>query len=216
MLAVEVGDHEDRGQDAREQRAESGALGAHLRETEVAVDEDPVEADVGQVGDDRDDHLDLRVAHALEELLEGEEEHDEGHAQDKHPVVGDGHVDDVDRLPHLVEQRDGGVLQRADGEAQHREEEDAVLKQRGRAAPVSLRVELPDEGREAEGHADRGDEEDEEDRSAERYGGQRRGVVASVTADHDVVGDLYEDLPQLGHHDGQGQFQIGFVLLFVG
>ena len=41
-------------------------------------------------------------------------------------------------------------------------------------------------------------------------------VVASVTADHDVVGDLYEDLPQLGHHDGQGQFQIGFVLLFVG
>ena len=47
-------------------------------------------------------------------------------------------------------------------------------------------------------------------------GGQRRGVVASVTADHDVVGDLYEDLPQLGHHDGQGQFQIGFVLSFVG
>ena len=44
----------------------------------------------------------------------------------------------------------------------------------------------------------------------------RRGVVASVTADHDVVGDLYEDLPQLGHHDGQGQFQIGFVLSFVG
>lgn len=42
------------------------------------------------------------------------------------------------------------------------------------------------------------------------------GVVASVTADHDVVGDLYEDLPQLGHHDGQGQFQIGFVLSFVG
>ena len=40
--------------------------------------------------------------------------------------------------------------------------------------------------------------------------------VASVTADHDVVGDLYEDLPQLGHHDGQGQFQIGFVLSFVG
>ena len=39
---------------------------------------------------------------------------------------------------------------------------------------------------------------------------------ASVTADHDVVGDLYEDLPQLGHHDGQGQFQIGFVLSFVG
>ena len=60
------------------------------------------------------------------------------------------------------------------------------------------------------------DEEDEEDRAAERSGGQRRGVVASVTADHDVVGDLYEDLPQLGHHDGQGQFQIGFVLLFVG
>ena len=41
-------------------------------------------------------------------------------------------------------------------------------------------------------------------------------VAASVTADHDVVGDLYEDLPQLGHHDGQGQFQIGFVLSFVG
>ena len=61
-----------------------------------------------------------------------------------------------------------------------------------------------------------GDEEDEEDRAAERSGGQRRGVVASVTADHDVVGDLYEDLPQLGHHDGQGQFQIGFVLSFVG
>ena len=52
--------------------------------------------------------------------------------------------------------------------------------------------------------------------AAEGGGGQRRGVVASVTADHDVVGDLYEDLPQLGHHDGQGQFQIGFVLSFVG
>ena len=37
---------------------------------------------------------------------------------------------------------------------------------------------------------------DEGDRAAGRSGGQRRkGVVASVTADHDVVGDLYEDLP---------------------
>ena len=43
------------------------------------------------------------------------------------------------------------------------------------------------------------------------------GVGSSLrNGDHDVVGDLYEDLPQLGHHDGQGQFQIGFVLSFVG
>ena len=95
-------------------------------------------------------------------------------------------------------------------------EHQAVLQVLRRFATVALGVEFADQGREAQCDADAGDEEDEEDRAAERSGGQQRGVVASVTADHDVVGDLYEDLPQLGHHDGQGQFQIGFVLSFVG
>jgi len=42
------------------------------------------------------------------------------------------------------------------------------------------------------------------------------GAAPPAPAAQDVAGDLYEDLPQLGHHDGQGQFQIGFVLSFVG
>ncbi len=75
---------------------------------------------------------------------------------------------------------------------------------------------LPDERGHADGDADRGDEEDEEDRAAERYGGQRRGVAAAVAADHEVVGDLREDLSHLGQHDGQRQPQIGAVLSLYG
>ena len=116
----------------------------------------------------------------------------------------------------MVHQRNDGVLHGGYRHAQQSVEENAVLEQSRRFLAVALRVEFAHERRHAQCDADGGDEEDEEDGAAERHGGQRRGVVASVTADHDVVGDLYEDLPQLGHHDGQGQFQIGFVLSFVG
>lgn len=61
-----------------------------------------------------------------------------------------------------------------------------------------------------------GDEEDEEDRAAERHGGQRQRIVAAELSHHGVVGELHQNLPYLRQHDGQGQFQIGFVLSFVG
>ena len=208
-------DDQGGGQHAREQRAQSGALGAHLRKTETSVDEDRVEADVRQVGQDRHDHFDLRVADALEKLLEGEEQHHERHAEDEHPVVGNGHFDHLDGLFEVVHQRDDGILHAGHDQSQQRVEEDAVLEQGGRADPVLLGVKLPHEGREAQRHADGGDEEDEEHGAAERHGGQRRGVAASVAADHQVVGDLREDLPQLCQHHGQRQPQVGFVLLFV-
>ncbi len=51
--------------------------------------------------------------------------------------------------------------------------------------------------------------------AAERHGGQRHGVVAAVAADHQVVGYLRENLAQLRQYDGQGQFQIGLVLIFI-
>ena len=63
--AVKVADHQHRGDDARHQRAQARALGAHLGKSVAAVDEHPVEADVREVGRDRDEHLDLRVAHAF-------------------------------------------------------------------------------------------------------------------------------------------------------
>ena len=185
-------------------------------ESEVAVDENPVQADVHQVAENHHDHFDPGVSDAFEELLEGEEEHDERHAVSQQLVIRYGHIDHFDGLSHVVHQRDDGQLEPADQKSQQSIEHQAVLQVLRRFATVALGVEFADQGREAQCDADAGDEEDEEDRAAERSGGQRRGVVASVTADHDVVGDLYEDLPQLGHHDGQGQFQIGFVLSFVG
>ena len=87
--AAEVADHQDRHQDAREQRAEAGTLGAHRLEPEAAVDEYPVETHVGEVGQDGDHHFDLRVADPFQELFEGEKEHDGSHAVSQHPVVGD-------------------------------------------------------------------------------------------------------------------------------
>jgi len=44
--AVKVADHQHRGDDARHQRAQARALGAHLGKSVAAVDEHPVEADV--------------------------------------------------------------------------------------------------------------------------------------------------------------------------
>ena len=213
--AVKVADHQHRGDDARHQRAQARALGAHLGKSVAAVDEDPVEADVGQVGDDRDRHFDLRVAHAFEELFEGEEQHDERHAVNQHLVVGDGHIDHFGGLAEMIEQRDGGILHDGHRQAEQSVEEDAVLQQSRRFLAVALRVEFAHEGRHAQCDADGGDEEDEEDRAAERHGSQRRGVAASVAADHQVVGDLREDLPQLCQHHGQRQPQVGFVLVFV-
>lgn len=214
-VAAEVADDQGGGQHAREQRAQSGALGAHLRKTETSVDEDRVEADVRQVGQDRHDHFDLRVADALEELLEREEQHHERHAEDEHPVVGNGHFDHLDGLFEVVHQRDDGILHAGHDQSQQRVEEDAVLEQGGRADPVLLGVKLPHEGREAQRHADGGDEEDEEHGAAERHGGQRRGVVASVAADHEVVGHLRENLSHLRQHDRQRQPQVLPVLLPV-
>ena len=213
--AVKVADHQHRGDDARQQRAEARAFGAHLGESVAAVDEDPVEADVGQVGDDRDRHFDLRVAHAFEELFEGEEQHDERHAVNQHLVVGDGHIDHFGGLAEMIEQRDGGILHDGHRQAEQSVEEDAVLQQARRFFAVALGVEFAHEGRHAECDADGGDEEDEEDRAAERHGSQRRGVVSAVTADHEVVGELRQDLAQLREHHGQRQPQVGLVLVFV-
>ena len=215
MAVVEVADHQDRGDDAREQRTQPGTLGTHFGEPEAAVDEHRVEADVGHVGDDRHDHLDLGVAHAFEKLLECEEEHDERHAEYQHLVVGDGHVDDLDRLAEVVHERDDRILYGGHREPEQRVEQDAVLQQPGRLLAVALRVEFAHEGRHAQRDADGGDEKDEEHRPAERYGGQRHGIVAAVAADHQVVGHLREDLSQLRQYDGQGQPQVGFVLVFV-
>ena len=216
VAAAEVADHQYRSDDAREQRAHARAHGAHFAEPEVAVDEQPVEPDVGDIGDDRHRHLDLRVAHPFEELLEGEEEHQEGHADHQQPVVGDGHADHVDGLSEPVEQRRGDPLREPEPDAQQRVEDDGVLQQIARSAAVALCVEFADEGREAQRDAHRRDEDDEEDRAAERHGGQRRGIVAAVAADHYVVGELREDLPQLRQHDGQGQPEVGLVLRFIG
>ena len=215
VAAVKVADHPDRGDDARQQRAEARAFGAHLGESVAAVDEDPVEADVGQVGDDRDRHFDFRVAHAFEELFEGEEQHDERHAVNQHLVVGDGHIDHFGGLAEMVEQRDGGILHDGHRQAEQSVEEDAVLQQARRFLAVALGVEFAHEGRHAECDADGGDEEDEEDRAAERHGSQRRGVVSAVAADHKVVGELRQDLAQLREHHGQRQPQVGLVLVFV-
>ena len=215
VAVVEVADHQDRGDDAREQRTQPGTLGTHFGEPEAAVDEHRVEADVGHVGDDRHDHLDLGVAHAFEKLLECEEEHDERHAEYQHLVVGDGHVDDLDRLAEVVHERDDRILYGGHREPEQRVEQDAVLQQPGRLLAVALRVEFAHEGRHAQRDADGGDEKDEEHRPAERYGGQRHRIVAAVAADHQVVGHLREDLSQLRQYDGQGQPQVGFVLVFV-
>ena len=121
-----------------------------------------------------------------------------------------------DRLAEVVHERDDRILYGGHREPEQRVEQDAVLQQPGRLLAVALRVEFAHEGRHAQRDADGGDEEDEEYRAAERYGGQRHGVVAAVAADHQVVGHLREDLSQLRQYDGQGQFQIGFVLSFVG
>ena len=213
--AVKVADHQHRGDDARHQRAQARALGAHLGKSVAAVDEHPVEADVREVGRDRDEHLDLRVAHAFEELFEGEEQHDERRAVNQHLVVGDGHIDHFGGLAEMIEQRDGGILHDGHRQAEQSVEEDAVLQQARRFFAVALGVEFAHEGRHAECDADGGDEEDEEDRAAERHGSQRRGVVSAVTADHEVVGELRQDLAQLREHHGQRQPQVGLVLVFV-
>ena len=114
----------------------------------------------------------------------------------------------------MVHQRDDGVLHGGHRHAQQSVEENAVLEQSRRFLAVALRVEFAHEGRHAQCDADGGDEEDEEDGAAERHGG-RRGVAASVAADHEVVGDLREDLAQLREHHGQRQPQVGLVLVFV-
>ena len=225
LFFVEIADNHDRHGDARSEGAEPRTRGTQFFESEVAVDENPVQADVHQVAENHHDHFDPGVSDAFEELLEGKEKHDERHAVSQQLVIRYGHIDHFDGLSHVVHQRDDGQLEAADQESQQCVEHHAVLQVLRRFVSVALGVEFADQRREAQCDADAGDEEDEEDMlqgkfeqpvQRERSGGQRRGVVASVTADHDVVGDLYEDLPQLGHHDGQGQFQIGFVLLFVG
>ncbi len=192
--------HQEGEQGPREQRSQTGTLGAHLPEPAMAVDEHPVQSHVQRVAENRGDHLDLRVPDPFEELLEGEEEHGEGHAVEDHAVVGDSHVDHLAGLPHVVEQRGDGVeqagCQQADAEIEHQ----TALQQLGRAFAVALGVEFADQGRQPEGDAYGGDEEDEEDGAAERYGSQRQRVAAAVAADHQVVGELHQHLPQLGEN----------------
>ena len=103
-----------------------------------------------------------------------------------------------------------------DDRTEQRVKDDAAVQVERGTDAVALRIERSDQRREPQRDADRGDEEDEKDGSAERDGGQRRGVVASEAAHHQVVGHLDENLPELGEHDRQSQFQVGLVLLLIG
>lgn len=126
--------------------AEPRTCGAQFFESEVAVDENPVQADVHQVAENHHDHFDPGVSDAFEELLEGEEEHDERHAVSQQLVIRYGHIDHFDGLSHVVHQRDDGQLEPADQKSQQSIEHQAVLQVLRRFATVALGVEFADQG----------------------------------------------------------------------
>ena len=128
-------------------------------------------------------------------MLEGEEEHDERHAEYQHLVVGNGHVDDLDGLAEVVHERDDGILYGGHREPEQRVEQDAVLQQPGRLLAVALRVEFPHEGRHAQRDADGGDEEDEEDMSMSRS--SRTGGAGSASAAQTASRKPSNDTPVL-------------------
>ncbi len=140
----------------------------------------------------------MGVADPFQELLECEKEHDEGHAVCQQSVVGQRHIDHFDRLPEVIEQRNAGQLQDGRRNAEQRIEKDAVLEQGCRFLPVALRVQFADEGCQPHRHADGRDEEDESDRAAESDRGERQGIIAAVAAHHDIIGQLGQNLADLG------------------
>ena len=96
--------------------------------------------DVHQVAENHHDHFDPGVSDAFEELLEGEEEHDERHAVSQQLVIRYGHIDHFDGLSHVVHQRDDGQLEPADQKSQQSIEHQAVLQVLRRFATVALGV----------------------------------------------------------------------------
>ncbi len=215
VARAEVADHQQRRHHTGQQRSQAGPRGAHFGHTETAVDEDPVEPDVGEVRDDGYDEFRMGVADALQKLFEGKKEHDERHTVGQQPIVRQCHVDHLDRLSEAVEQRDAGQLQEGRNDAEQRVEQDAVLKQDGRIAAVALGEQFADERRQPHRHADGRNEKDEGDRAAERDRREGYGVIAAVLADHDVVGQLGQYLADLGQYDRQRQPDIGCVLRSV-
>ena len=188
---------------------------SHRFETAMSEDEDPVQHDVHQVASDDDHHRHDGVAHPFEKLLEREEEHDGRHTESHEPVIGNRQVDHLGGLSHAIHERNDGQLHGGDQKTQHGVEDHGVFEIIRRTALVALREPLAHERGQPQRQPHSGDEEDEEDRAAERHGSQRRGVVSAVAADHEVVGELRQDLAQLREHHGQRQPQVGLVLVFV-
>ena len=215
VARTEVTDHQQRRHDAGQQRSQTGSRGAHFGHAEMPVDEHPVEPDIGEVRDDGYDEFRMGVADALQELFEGEKEHDERHAVRQQPIVGQCHIDHLDRLPEAIKQRNAGQLQEGRNDAEQRVEQDAVLKQDGRIATVALGEKLADERRQPHRHADGRDEKDEGNRAAESDCREGYGIIAAILADHDVIGQLGQYLADLGQYDRQCQPDIGGVLRSV-
>ena len=168
-----------------------------------------------QVASDDDHHRHDGVAHPFEKLLEREEEHDGRHTESHEPVIGNRQVDHLGGLSHAIHERNDGQLHGGDQKTQHGVEDHGVFEIIRRTALVALREPLAHERGQPQRQPHSGDEEDEEDRAAERHGGQRQRIVAAELSHHGVVGELHQNLPHLRQHDGQGQFQIGPILFLI-
>ena len=215
LAAVEIPNGDERHGDARNERRHARTRRSHRFETAMSEDEDPVQHDVHQVASDDDHHRHDGVAHPFEKLLEREEEHDGRHTESHEPVIGNRQVDHLGGLSHAIHERNDGQLHGGNQKTQHGVEDHGVFEIIRRTALVALREPLAHERGQPQRQPHSGDEEDEEDRAAERHGGQRQRIVAAELSHHGVVGELHQNLPHLRQHDGQGQFQIGPILFLI-
>lgn len=208
-VAQKIGQHHQRHADPRDQRRQTGARRAHFGEPALAVDQQIVEPYVDRVRSQHDDHRRARIAHAFQKLLESAVHHERHDRPRQIAEIGPRLSDDLGRLPHPVHQSLQPQQQRQQDDSGRGIQHERILKQSGRAAQIALGVRLADQRRQPQRNAHAPEHEDDEHGSAERHAGQRQ---RAQPADHRVVGQLHDDLPDLRQHHRHGQRQVLPVL----
>ena len=178
-------------------------------EPALAVDQQIVEPDVDRVRGQHDHHRRARITHAFQKLLESAIHHERHDRPRQIAEIGSRLGDDLGRLPHPVHQSLQPQQQRQQDDSGRGIQHERILEQSGRPAQIALGIRLADQWRQPQRNAHTPEHEDDEHGSAERHAGQRQ---SAQPADHRVVGQLHDDLPDLRQHHRYGQRQILPVL----
>ena len=201
---------EQRQPNGQEPPADGGGPGgadrAHRRESELPVDQDPVEQDVGQVGEHNHDDDRTQPAERLQALAEHDEEKERQNARREAHAVGGGQRHHVRGLAEQRENRGSGCEQDRARDRQKKREDDAPLyatRHRGRVTrPEGLGHDRIEHHQRA--HAEHGRHEE-----VEVAQGHRREPLGRDMADHDGVDHAHAHDADLDEDDRQRQVQHG-------